>query len=1040
MLDRLTHYFSALIFLVASAVIYSNALTPWMSPPDVELIALKKSPVHRTDDSLDDLFPEGAWQRSSCKRLQTAQGVLLFQNWEQTDDSHWKLWPITVVIGRGLTNETADAPIVIDAVEGAELKFTESLDMMSGGAPPIDWGRMVGGVHIYRNGRPGGDGRHSMDLRTADVGMDTRKIWTTKTIEMSVGEAKMVGRDLTIHLAAAGGNGSAPSTVLDRMELIYLDQLMMPIGGRGLFGEGPSDGEPHGDAAGREAMISVACGGRVEYDFAIDQLLLRDSVSLVYQTDGALADRFDCQQLELTLNDPTNDAIERRSALDWLVRIVATGTPAIAKLPSIETEIAADTIDLNAVSGLLNATGSRGIRVRRGPLTASLARLIYQFDPANPAAFGILDADGAGIVTVKDPDVPVREARWRDGLHVRPKGIPTAKKMDVDVEVRIDGEVRAWLVDGGEFEADSVFGLFVPEPVNESVADGSVIGTTNESGNDDAKTTLAPEWFNIKGNVRIVSAAIIAETQEMWLNFVNEAGPSNRQGGGPTSGGGKSNAASPLRQWVSQPNADSGMVDPVARARPVVRGDSINAQLRRNSAGLSAKRLSVVGHVEVEHQIETGGQSLAARLTGESLELKDGGGEDVLQLSSSAASPARFEIGDGFFVGPQIQIRPSDNMVWINAAGEFQIPTAALPTGLAPSGNDSSTRNGASGFVWTKPPHCRWQGEMLFDGRKAVLTDGVDIEASLISDREPWELKVSGDRLEVDLQESVQMRDMASMKNAVIQKITILQANDRPVIVQAMHYGSDGVRETKHLVYANQLTMSPGDGGQLIGEGPGWYRGWSVGGTANPMAKPTTGKPQGALVSNASMVDGARDELTGIHLTFNDSMRVDLTTRNLDFLRGVRVGVQSVSGWDQAFDAAKMDAISVGQSTLDCDRLRFSVEPGRNASGGAFASSGMSASQTAWEMEATTGVIFRTRNEDGLLEGTASRAAYSASKDVFTVDGVPNRPVVFRQTRADGQPGIEGAVRTLTVHPKTMEVQGSGFERLSNAMPPSGNR
>ncbi|MGB7328505.1 MAG: hypothetical protein WBD31_26750, partial [Rubripirellula sp.] len=122
MLDRLTQYFSALIFLIALAVVYTNALSPLMTAPNVELIALRKSPERSGDDSLNDLFAEGAWQRGSCKRLQTSHGVLLFENWEQTDDAHWKLWPITVVIGRGMGNDDEEDPVIVEAPEGAELK------------------------------------------------------------------------------------------------------------------------------------------------------------------------------------------------------------------------------------------------------------------------------------------------------------------------------------------------------------------------------------------------------------------------------------------------------------------------------------------------------------------------------------------------------------------------------------------------------------------------------------------------------------------------------------------------------------------------------------------------------------------------------------------------------------------------------------------------------------------------------------------------------------------------------------------------------
>jgi hypothetical protein len=63
------------------------------------------------------------------------------------------------------------------------------------------------------------------------------------------------------------------------------------------------------------------------------------------------------------------------------VEIIATGSPAVAKLPSFDTELAADRIEFHAIAGIIRAHGNKGIRVRRGGITARLARLVYQFDP-----------------------------------------------------------------------------------------------------------------------------------------------------------------------------------------------------------------------------------------------------------------------------------------------------------------------------------------------------------------------------------------------------------------------------------------------------------------------------------------------------------------------------------------------------------------------------------------------------------------------------------------------------------------------------------
>ena len=1012
MFPRIGQYASAFLLLVALSIVYQNLISPVMEPPDVEKIPIAEAPaMGRTNDALKDLFPDGSWQRGVCKQLQTSDGMLLFQNWEQTNNDQWKLWPVTVVIGRGLSGVKQIAPVIIDASQGAEIQFTESLDVMSGGAPPIHRGRMIGPVHISRSD-PNATENRELSIRTANVGIDNHKIWTSEAIEMNFGEAKMVGRDLTIHLAGPTAAGGDAPAVMDRMELIYLDHLVMPLKNGGLWnranqptnriqtthqpsGEITASATPAPSVAVPDAntnlaaMLSLECGGRVEYDFAMDELSLTDAVSLIHQVQGSLSDRFDCQTLKLKFNDPTNGLISRDEPIDWLQKIEATGTPAIAKLPSFDAELAADKIEFHAIDGLIRAQGKKGVQARRGGITARLARFDYRFNPKQPQAIGHIEANGPGIVQVDDPDLPLRKAQWRSGFRMQPIGTPTTDAVSNEIALWVEGDVHAWLTDGGEFQADMIAGKLVPE--------------TNSQG----KTSLAPHSFRINKNVQIDTSAIKAQTQELMLFFVNETNPK------PKNLSDAKPKISPLRQWVVQPTPDDGMVDPVARSRPTIRGNQISAQLRRNESGLSAKKLTVLGDVEVIHEIKAGQNSLPAKLTGQELQLIDGGGEDVLQLGSGVDAPARFEIGDGFFVGPKIQIRPSDNIVWIDSAGEFQMPTAALPTGLAGDANDN--------IRWRRPPHCRWLGQMLFDGRTAVLSEGVDITASLINGKEPWDLHMTGDRLQIDLLNDVEVRDMNAMRGASIQRVALMQAKDRPVMVQALRRANDGVLESKHLMQAKQIVLTPAGGGQVVGDGPGWYRGWMVSDQRTPMNKPTP-KPRASMTNRP---------LTGIHLVFNDSMQADMTGRNLDFLSGIRVGIKSVQNWNDAFDAQQMDAISIGDSTLDCDRLRFNIEPGYDSQ------QRHPGDSTPWEMEATTGVVFRTRNDQGLLEGTASRAAYSSSKDLFTVQGSPTRAAKFRQTKPDGSRGPEGEVRTMSIRPATMKVENLVLERLNIAAPPS---
>ncbi len=1059
-MKRLTQYLFALILLSALAVVYQNTLVPLIQPPVAESIPIKPAQSLRMDASLTDLFPEGSWQRGSCKVLQTADGMLLFEKWEQTSSDQWKLWPISVVMGRGMSSNKSTEPLILEANQGAEIKFSASLDVMSGGAPPIERGRMIGDVHLYRKAPQSNTGEEStnrtagrnIDLVTSNVGIDKRKIWTTDSITMQVGGARLVGSDLTIHFARdpSKGGGDAHS-IMDRMELIYLDELTLPL----------SQSQSVNPSANDKGTVSIGCKGRIEYDFALDHLTLSDSVALVHHSASGFIDRFDCDQLQLWLNDPANQSIVRNGPLDWVNKLTAVGKssenrPANAVLPSFDTSISADNIMLDARTGKLRASGQQGIRLRRGSIWAGLAGINYDFDPTRPQLIGTLSVLGAGIVKIDDPKISIKEARWNTSLQVRPRGMPSINDLDVDIDINVDGDFAAEFVDGGTFKADSLHAILTPEKARKAP------GAVNLSRSGQAETTLVPSEFNVTGNVEVNTSAIIAETDFLRLLFVSEADPVRKTLGGPTS------APSPLRQWVSQPTPESmsqpgsqiagskPMEVPAARPRPFMRGDTIQAVLRRNTAGLSAKSLRVEGNVQVKHSLATADAMMPVELSADLLRLLDGAGDDVLELTSSPEQPARFDIGDGFFIGRIIQVRPTENMIWIPESGQFQIPTQVLPTGLAKGVNDQST-NTDNMIRWARPPYCRWQGEMTFDGRSIELSDGIDITATMIRAREQWDFNVKGDRLKVNLSDGVSLSDFGSLKNAEIQSIAIQQSDARPVLVKAMQRAGDGALEAKHLIQAAELTMFPGSelsgtkvpgskvsgamspnataasidtaqtasnvgGGRLLGSGPGWYRGWMPSQRSNS---------RGPLRSDATatMIDDADRPLTGIHLTFNNAMEADMQARRLTFGRGVRIGMKPVSHWDDAFSAADMNTLAIDESTMDCEQLQLALEPaGPSSLGGSQAS-------MPWQVQAISGIILRTKSDRGLLETTANRASYAASKDLFTLFGTPNRPAVIKQFTPAGQLRINMAVKSAVVRPSTMMIESMEMKSVNMATP-----
>ena len=253
----------------------------------------------------------------------------------------------------------------------------------------------------------------------------------------------------------------------------------------------------------------------------------------------------------------------------------------------------------------------------------------------------------------------------------------------------------------------------------------------------------------------------------------------------------------------------------------------------------------------------------------------------------------------------------------------------------------------------------------------------------------------------------------------------------RPSGSRCRRFGRDPSLEGQ--AYANvvrERSVAPAPVGLIVGQGPGWYRAWMPGSDGSH----DDANVESSHSLNATMIDDAERPLMGLHLTFNESMMANLTQKSLDFSDGVRVGLRPVQHWEETFNAAGMNSIAIGDSTLDCDRLRITSDP---AASMINRNSRLVKHEFPWEMQAIRGVTFRTRSERGTIQATAARASYASTKDLFTIQGSPNRPAVIRQTRPDGKPGMDASVRSATIRPKTLTVENAEIIGVNIAAPPS---
>lgn len=1029
---------------------YDAAAKELLRIPDVDIVTPRPPTQDATAvEDLADLFPADAWQLGQCKRLSTESGTLLFRELRKISESQWKLEPLTIVFGRGLSEDDANnAPIVLTALEGAEIQFTQSLDVTIGAAPPIKIGRMIGDVQIQRAGnvQPG----ESLSVQTRNVWIDKQKVWTTERIAMRIGNAILNGRDLTIHLAesaataASARSGRTTAAILDRMDLVYLEELRIPLDGNGPDGNGLRRlGE--NATPSNNGVVSVRCKNGIKYDFALDRLSLADSVMMQRSVNGRVVDQFDCETLSMVLRDPANQLLPRRGPLDWIDRVYATGQPAKLSLTTYDFQLQADTIDFDALGGLLQADGGGGIHISRGMIRARLKSLAYQYDPAVPDVLGVIDVNGSGNVNFDSPDVALKNLLWSEAFKLRPIGKVTidavrANRPESKFSLRIDGNIHALLADGGTATAGSIQGLLKPLPPSVASTSSTVparVNTVAEPESDERKPSLIPEVFHFTDGVTIQSSQVAANTHQLSLYFepavelvappkasvATATGPElNSNRGQPAPGTGN------LASWVNQPDAEQAVRSPVARHRPQLSGDLISAKLLITPDEIQAKDISIKGNVRVKHHVRVGTSMLPVEMVGETMRAVRGtvsqsSGQDYLQIGSGPESPAELKMGDGYFIGPMIKVWPTDNVVQVSGAGRLRVPSDLLKRDAEPKANtaDPTMMDAAADIQWKSPPTCRWGQSMQFDGQMAVLEGGVTIDAEMINAGEPWRTTMVGQQMQIALNQPVNLMDRGTLAAAEIDQISLMQSDVQPVIVRAEQRDGQQSLRAVHLINSQQLDFAPRGGGQLLGSGPGWYRGWML-----------TDNDQSMLPRPRGTEDATGGEiLQGVHLTFQDEMRGDMANKTLRFTGGVRTGMRKLRSWDDAVDVEQMGRLAVGEMTMDCGRLQFGVSPTAPSH-----FDGLPNAPTPWEMIAEEGVVMRSNTEKrGLIEGTAARASYESKKGWLLVDGAPGRDAVISHTHPDGSKGHKFEMPRMSLNLETYEFHSILQDAQLNNLP-----
>lgn len=1033
-----TDYLIALTVCLCAALGYRMIAVPLIEPTTGPVVEIHNGMQKLTGPDLGHVFAADSWQMNSPKVLQAEWGWLLFQNWQQDAPDRWRVAPVSIVMkARNDSNgKTPDGPIVLSAPEGAVIEFAEPLNMISGATPAIKGGQLLGEVHIYNQStNPETKNPEShyqieshpstdvFDLVTSNVRIDNRQIRSAEAVHLNVGGAKIIGRDLTIKLAAGGTlptSVDGPLSVLDSLELIYLDELTVPLPEGPLWqpqtntttatAQGPtapvfksvSTKTTESASPFKDAKLAVACDGRVVFDFPTFTLRMNQRVELRHYWDVDQYDSFACRSLEIQLVNQFQGK-QRLAGLSgkpvelsetenpmgriqqFLRKISASGAPIQADVSSLDCRLTTATIDFDALRGTLAMSGGGDtIDMEYGGIHMAVPNLNYELDATELTELGKLVIDGPGRITVAKVDIPLRSFAWQDSLQILPQ--------EIGHLLWITGAVEGRMRDGGFVIADDLLADF--SIIDESSTEKETVrlpGGQESAGSRELRLNK----LRARGNVQVDTSQLAAQTDVLLVMFEHLVGIEKVQATAESSADGpRLNPAAGPRQrlWINDPenesNSSSGLVStgsskvvPVAKPRPSLSGGAITANLVMANNEVIAQDLSVLKNVRLQHELQTKSDRLPLVYTGDSLRLITGSGDDRVQI---AGTPARIDLGSGFFEGPLVIISGLENRVTIRDYGTFQIPMDIMPAGQGQAAK------------WITPPTCQFRGELTFDGQLVEINDDVRLTGRVAvgKEQEVWNIDATAPKLELILDRAVQVTKPTDAKAAAVKRVSLV-GEQKEVLLMATKFDSQGQPIGHHILNNPRLDFYAATG-QLLGKGPGWYRSWTPTQEDSPMRSIA---PPGSLLA--------------VHLIYNGRLDGNLSDRQLGFERGVRIGMSAVEDWSTNIDAATMSQLSLNQGTVDCDRLQLGVAATRT---------NMGQQKLPWEIQALGGVAFRMLTERGLIDGTAARAAFDAGNDLFVLEGSPTSDAVVRNTSLTGQPLMHVNMLSFTLRPETLEI------------------
>ncbi|MGD0519135.1 MAG: hypothetical protein ABSA26_16490, partial [Thermoguttaceae bacterium] len=382
---------------------------------------------------LEKIFPPGALDLKKTKVLENDQVMLLLENYKTLDDGRVKLEPCTMVfLYDGPAEDEAQRlrqSIILQAPEGAILKFDEPIDLTRLKISRLVGGSLLGKITISSQGKSPGP-EDDLLIHTSEVQLNEHEVWTRNQVEFTWGKNSGSGRDMHIKLLAdpskIGKDRNAPKvTGIELFEMRHIKGVHIESPPSAPAATSPTHKQTNGFLSSTDVSnqpVDITCEGPFTFNVVKRVATFADNVLVSRVNPNGPSDQIQSELLSIyfAARDNSKPDSDNLSNLEP-ERIEALGNPVLINAPMKNLIGRGERLEYNKKTNLMSLDGGPDVFLRYETNEIHAPSLQYQSLEQN--SLGRAAAQGPGwLIGQFDGNPESRiEARWNDKLHIEPK-------------------------------------------------------------------------------------------------------------------------------------------------------------------------------------------------------------------------------------------------------------------------------------------------------------------------------------------------------------------------------------------------------------------------------------------------------------------------------------------------------------------------------------------------------------------------------------------------------------------------------------------